>query len=366
MGTAALTKQAVRAPLEPVVHHDYVVFRLADWDAAMERVELAQEVQRPRLGPPFTFDPEAKVWELRFPRPDADRMEYMFHLLHRDGGEEWINDPGNPSKAPGPFGAKSVIEWPGYEAPSWLDAEAPRGNRRSLEVTSRHPRAKFPIAIWSSAGLDPEAPAPLLVAHDGPEYDELSSLTKLLEVKNAAGELPPMRAALIPPVDRDNSYSASAAYSRVFAYDLLPGIERAAPIPHGRSMRVGMGASLGGLAVLHIHRNSPATFGGVFLQSGSFFRQRFDKQESGFVRFRRISRFMGQVLTAEYWPHPIAATITCGTIEENLANNRATRDALARQAYEVRLVENRDGHNWVGWRDTFDPHLVDLLQRLWS
>ncbi len=130
-------------------------------------------------------------------------------------------------------------------------------------------------------------------------------------------------------------------------------------------MRVGMGASLGGLAMLHIHRTGPATFGALFLQSGSFFRQRYDKQESGFPRFRRISRFVGQVLMAESWVHPIAVTMTCGTIEENLANNRATRDALARQAYEVRLIENRDGHNWVGWRDTFDPHLIDLLQRMW-
>jgi enterochelin esterase family protein len=175
-----------------------------------------------------------------------------------------------------------------------------------------------------------------------------------------------MRAALIPPVDRNHSYSASAAYSRVFAYDLLPRIEREAPLPHGRSMRVGMGASLGGLAMLHIHRNSPATFGGAFLQSGSYFRQRFDAQESGFARFRRISRFVGQVLIAQDWAHPIAVTMTCGTIEENLANNRAVRDALARQAYDVRLAENRDGHNWVGWRDTFDPHLIDLLQRLWA
>ena len=34
------------------------------------------------------------------------------------------------------------------------------------------------------------------------------------------------------------------------------------------------------------------------LQSGSFFRQRWDRQESGFPRFRRISRFVGAVLHA--------------------------------------------------------------------
>ncbi|HJR44864.1 MAG TPA: alpha/beta hydrolase-fold protein [Actinomycetota bacterium] len=366
MGTAPLTERTPGAPLAPLVRDDHVMFRLADWDAAMQVVELSQEVMRPRLGPRFDFDDDAGEWRLRFARPDADRMEYMFHLVHKDGGEEWINDPGNSLTAPGPFGAKSVIEWPEYVAPSWLEQEAPPGTKNELVVTTRSPRAPFRIIVWASPGLSHDRPAPLLVAHDGPEYDELSSLTRLLEVRCGSGDLPPMRAALIAPVARDHSYSASAAYSRAFAYDLLPAIERAAPIPHGRSMRVGMGASLGGLAMLHIHRTGPATFGGLFLQSGSFFRQRFDKQESGFPRFRRISRFMGQVLTAEMWAHPIATMMTCGTIEENLANNRATRDALARQAYEVRLVENRDGHNWVGWRDTFDPYLVDLLQRMWS
>lgn len=366
MGTSPLISRAIPEALEPIVAHDHVVFRLADADEAMDKVELSQEIVRPRLGPPFYFCAEEGAWKLRFERPDADRMEYMLHLTHKDGGEEWINDPGNPLVAPGPFGAKSVIEWPGYVRPSWLDEEAIQGHKKELTITTRSPRAHFRVILWSAPGLQPDEAAPLLMAHDGPEYDELSSLTHLLEVRYATGDLPKMRAALIAPVDRDNSYSASAAYSRAFAYDLLPAIESAAPIPHGRSMRVGMGASLGALAMLHIHRTGPATFGGLFLQSGSYFRQRYDSQESGFSRFRRISRFMGHVLTAEDWAHPIAITLTCGTIEENLANNRAIRAALARQGYDVSLVENRDGHNWVGWRDTFDPHLIGLLQRMWA
>jgi hypothetical protein len=27
-------------------------------------------------------------------------------------------------------------------------------------------------------------------------------------------------------------------------------------------------------------------------------------------------------------------------------------------------VENRDVHTYTGWRDTFDPNLVDLVQRV--
>mgnify|MGYP006179840647 CR=1 FL=1 len=84
------------------------------------------------------------------------------------------------------------------------------------------------------------------------------------------------------------------------------------------------------------------------------------------VRFGRIARSVGAILTTREWAHPVPVVITCGTIEENLANNRAVRRALERQGYDVRLVENRDGHNWVGWRDTFDPHLTELLREMWT
>jgi enterochelin esterase family protein len=58
--------------------------------------------------------------------------------------------------------------------------------------------------------------------------------------------------------------------------------------------------------------------------------------------------------------------MTCGTVEENLFNNRAVAKALGDQGYGVELIENRDAHNWVGWRDTFEPHLARLLGKLWS
>lgn len=361
MGTAPVTRS-----FAPEVTDTHVTFRLPDTDDALSLVELVQDVQRPRVGPHFEHDEPDKTWKLTFRRPNADRMEYLFHLLHHDGHEEWIPDPANPLRAPSPFGERSVIEWPEYRPPQWLDVPAPAGVLADTHIPSRTLRAKFRCVFWSAPGHDEREPLPLLVAHDGPEYAELSQLVKLLEVRVADGRIPPLRAALIAPVDRDQIYSASAAYSRALAYEILPEVYRRAPTPHGRSMRVGMGASLGALAMLHLHRTSPSAFGALYLQSGSFFRMRFDRQESGFVRFRRISRFMGTVLTSEGWPHPIPITMTCGTAEENLFNNRATRDALARQGYDVVLQENRDAHNWVGWRDTFDPHLLDLLAKVWA
>jgi enterochelin esterase family protein len=58
--------------------------------------------------------------------------------------------------------------------------------------------------------------------------------------------------------------------------------------------------------------------------------------------------------------------MTCGTAEENLANNVAMRNALVRQGYDAELVLVRDAHNWVAWRDGFHPHLGRLLARVLS
>jgi enterochelin esterase family protein len=63
---------------------------------------------------------------------------------------------------------------------------------------------------------------------------------------------------------------------------------------------------------------------------------------------------------------PIPITLTCGAPEENLANNRAVATALRRQGHTAALHVNRDAHNYVAWRDTLDPHLVDLLARAWG
>lgn len=364
---AELNRARRKRSYAPVVHEDAVLFRLLDEDEALSAVRLSQEIQRPRLGPGFLFDRATKIWSLRFPRPDADRMEYLLVLSHKDGGEEWIPDPANPARAPGPFGPKSVIEFPGYSPPHWVAAPSvPDHEVVATEIKSRTLRAKLPALVWTSPDAAPDDPLPLLIAHDGPEYGELSDLLKLLRARVTEGVLPPIRVALIGPVDRDQTYSASAAYARAFSYEIVPALDRIAPAPHGRSMRIGMGASLGALEMLHIHRTHPATFGALFLQSGSYFRQRYDKQEAGFVRFGRIARFMGRVLTANDWAHAIRVTMTCGTVEENLKNNRATFDALRLQGYDVTLVENRDAHNWVGWRDTFEPHLITLLHEMWS
>jgi enterochelin esterase-like enzyme len=325
----------------PEVHADRVVFRLED--RGFTSVRLQQELERPRSGPAFAHVDGGRLWELEYRRAQVDRMEYRFEV---DGDS--FCDPHNPRRAPGAFGEKSVIEFPGYRAPAWLAAPDPAP---ATPVAER-------AAVWSPPDTDPRRPLPLLIAHDGSEYERLSGLTRLIGHAIATGRLPPCRVALLDPDDRDESYSASARYSRTLSA-LLP---RLAPA----TATAGVGASLGALALLHTRWLYPGAFGALFLQSGSFFRLRWDRQESNFPRFRRISRFVGQILHAGPVATPIPITLTCGAPEENLANNRAVATALRRQGHAVTLHVNRDAHNYVGWRDVLDPHLVELLARAWG
>jgi enterochelin esterase-like enzyme len=327
-----------------------VLFRVVDGARRFENVSLAQEVARPRLGPPLAFD--GGSWQLRFPRPAADRLEY---LLEIDGALG--PDPANPRRAAGPFGDKSVIEWPEYTPPRWLDASAPEGRIEPVGLRCRRLGGSVDALVYTTPELPGEG-APLLVVHDGPEYAQYSCLTRFLDAMCEEGRIPPLWAALLPPVDRDENYSASAVYAAALARELLPELRRR--LAHGP--RVGVGASLGALALLHAHVRHPGHFDALLLQSGSFFRQRFDKVESSFGRYARITRFVGTVLRGAGQERTIPAVVMCGSAEENLANNRTVAAALAGRGYPVRFAEVRDAHNWVCWRDGLDPHLVDLLQ----
>lgn len=305
---------------------------------------------------PFAFTRLGTTWELRLPLPAVDRFEYLLQVADADGNVETILDPAAPT-ASGPFGAKSVFELPGYVPPAWVGADVPAGTMEPLELESERLRATVHGLLWTPAGVEPDG-LPLLVAHDGPEYAAHSALLGYLAWAVEAGEAPPHRAALLAPVKRNDHYAASPRYSAALAEELLPALESSGPV-------VGVGASLGALALLHAHRADPDAFAGLFLQSGSFFQPSTDPWEEDFPRFGPITRFVGRVLKGREPGRPIPVTLTCGSAEENLANNRSLRNALARQGYEVELALVRDGHTWVGWRDSLQPHLGRLLARAW-
>ena len=80
-----------------------------------------------------------------------------------------------------------------------------------------------------------------------------------------------------------------SAYSRALLEDVLPGVPA--------SRRIGMGTSLGALAMLHAYRLHPAGFAGLFLQSGSFFTETRWIRRSAAPRFPEITRFVAEAMT---------------------------------------------------------------------
>jgi enterochelin esterase family protein len=175
---------------------------------------------------------------------------------------------------------------------------------------------------------------------------------------------------LLSPLDRDNWYSGSEAYGRTLAGSVLPLLRHevavAGPI-------VGYGASLGALSMLATQLRHPGTFGGLMLASGSFFHPTDDPQESGFRRYWRIVDRVTDVLQGALRTEAAGGSapwmrvgLVCGTVEENLANNRRMTQALIDSGHGVWFAEFRDAHNFTAWRDALDPALTAVLADVWG
>ena len=213
------------------------------------------------------------------------------------------------------------------------------------------------------ADSTPEEGLPLLVVHDGPEYADLAQLLRYVTILARTEPSLRCRVLLLEPIDRDRSYSASPAYARALVTGMLPKVTTAVATT---GQPVGMGASLGGLAMLHAAILHPGAFAGVFSQSGSFFRPRTDGMERGYRHYSRIVRFVDGIDADPQRLAGLHVTMTCGTGEENLANNRSLARRLTRQGVPTQLIENPDGHNYTGWRDCLDPGLRLLLRSAWG
>jgi enterochelin esterase-like enzyme len=341
--------QPVPAAAEP-----QAVIRLPDPEGRYRAVRLVSDAFKRE--PPRPFARSRDAWELQLSLPSVDRLEYQLQVVTADGAVDLILHPDAPT-ASGPFGDKSVLELPGYRPPAWLDADPPPGELEPLRLHSEKLRGHVQGLLWRPAGTEPDEPLPLLVVHDGPEYAEHSALVRYLAWAVHGGQAPPVRAALLAPLRRNDHYGASPRYAAALVEEVVPTLSPSGPV-------AGLGASLGALALLHAHSLHPGVFGALVLQSGSFFQPSTDPWEADHPRFGPITRFVGRVLASRQPLISIPLTLTCGSGEENLANNRALRNALVRQGWDAGLALVRDGHTWVSWRDGLHPHLGRLLGRL--
>ncbi len=91
-----------------------------------------------------------------------------------------------------------MLELPGYAPPWWLDAPVAPGRMSPMAVAGET-ADDVPVTVWTPERLADDEPAPLLLVHDGPEYDLLAGMTRYSGALVEAGVLPPHRVALAHP-----------------------------------------------------------------------------------------------------------------------------------------------------------------------
>ena len=343
----------------PHVTADSVTWRVDDPEGRLGAVRLWSDFD---LGD-TAFTRVDGGWELEVARtrlPPVDRLEYLIEETV-DGHTVMRTDPANPRVVGGAFGDHSWVSL-GYREPAWLRLLAEDGTRQDLAIETAV--GLVHVQLWSPAGTEPDQELPLLLSHDGPEMDALGELTRFVGVMTAlrevqgSGGLPPLRVALLAPGPRDERYAADDAYAAALCTTVVPALLAETPTL-GRPVL--MGQSLGALAALHAEWRHPGTFGGLLLQSGSFFTADLDGHEDHHGGWSRITGFVAEVHAAKRSPIALPIAVVHGTAEENAANNRLLAASLRGLGLDVTIGEVRDGHTWTCWRDLLDPYLVRIL-----
>ena len=344
----------------PLVEPGRVTFA---WLGEADRVELLRWINAGVDRVPLERLPDTRLWLAAVDVEDGGRFEYKL-AIGRGDDEEWILDPLNPATAEDPFGHNSVCRTHGYERPPWSEPHgAPPGRIETIRVPSevfgetREERVYVSAGVASGPG---HVPCPLLVVHDGDDFVNYGSLAVSLDNLVAAGDLPPLVAALIQTGDRMDEYPRGRRHARYVARELLPVLEARFPLSDEPAERVLLGASLGAVASLSTAFRHPGVFGGLVLASGSFILDADALAARPHPVFRRVARLVAAMRRAPDLP-ATRAYVSTGELEGLADENRALAGFLEERGVEVRFDSAWDGHHWHAWRDRLRDALTWVL-----
>lgn len=293
---------------------------------------------------------ESGLWATTIELPKGSRIEYKFEVV-RGGHRELITDPLNGVLAKDPFGANSVCQGYGYERPSWTmeQEHVRRGSVDEMTVQSKSFRNTRALRVYIPARFRQNRRYPLLIAHDGSDYLNFSSLQTVLDNLIQALEIPPMIVALTDSPNRLKEYAGDDRHARFLADELLPAVAKRYPLIDEPQARGLLGASFGGVASLHAAWRNPGLFGRLLLQSGSYAFSDIGRHQRGPV-FDPVVRFMNEFREQPGRPAD-RIYVSCGIYESLIYENRSLVPRLQAQGIDVKFEEVRDAHNWENWRD---------------
>jgi enterochelin esterase family protein len=345
----------------PWVKDGWWVFIFNDESGSARSVKLRHGLAGHR-SPPSFHDIGEGLFVRDLHAPMVDRLEYRFEIVDKDRKVHAITDPLNDAFVDGPFDRKSVAFAPGYRPPPWASTPPDQavGALTTIKVPgpTGRPRQAW---LWEPPNTPPHETLPVIVFLDGADHLNFAGTRQTLENLVHFDVVPRCRAYFLRPVRRNDEYSANTMTALALGESIPEALAAIRPMPRDPALRLGVGQSLGGLCLLHTHWTRPGFFGGMLLQSGSFFQPHSDSVEKSFVHFGRITEFVHRVHKEPFARSVIPFHLTCGRGEENLANNRAMAATLHQHGFPVTFVETADAHNWTAWRDSLGAGLAKLL-----
>ena len=129
------------------------------------------------------------------------------------------------------------------------------------------------------------------------------------------------------------------------------------------SLAMRRSGAAGALAAVHAQLTQPGVVAAWCRHAGSFFTEAAPGREDS---LRAIPPFVTDLFNAASLADPVPAVLTAGVVERSFENARRVAETLAAHCFDAQFVAVPDGHNYTAWRDALDPHLTDLLARLWG
>jgi len=347
----------VKANKFPLVEPGQVTFV---YRGSADEVILRRWISGMNTAQPLQRIEGTDLWALTMELPAKSRFEYKFEVV-RGHDRQLVVDELNGVLAHDPFGANSVCQGHGYRRPGWTrhDDEARTGTMTGMQVDSKAFGQRRDLKIYLPARFRRNRSYPLLIVHDGPDYLHYAALKTVLDNLIHRLEIPPMIVALTQSPDRLIEYTGDPRHALFIGEEVLPVMAAQYPLIDDRGARGLMGASLGGVASLHIASSYPSLFGQLLLQSGSFAFSDLGHHQKGPI-FDPVVRFIN-----EYRKKPFALAekiyLSCGIYESLIYENRSLLPLLQAQGMQVNFEEARDAHNWENWRDRLRTGLTWLF-----
>lgn len=262
----------------------------------------------------------------------------------------------------GGYGANSELIMPGYLNHPELDYFEGIAHGKIVEELMKCEAVKAgnkviaerKVSIYLPPNYDKDKRYKVLYFKDGSSYIKFGKAVNILDYMIGKGEIEPILAVFVDPIDREEDYvfSNRDVYVSFFVNQLIPWVEENYSVRNDAEGRVLIGPSAGASIITYIVYKYPEKFRYLLCHSG-YFSYAYE-EEFGETHGKRIASA----------PYPVKVFMVVGSydldvISTNIWFYSDLKDNPSVKALELRIYPQ--GHSWGFWRDTLKEGLIWLF-----